>query len=702
MEKLVVVRTLEQLKEVTDYINANDYIAFDTETTGLSKESKIIGFSISAHDNIGYYVVFSEWDVKTQQLNHLETNEHAKELMALLATKRLIMHNGVFDCNMVHNNYHIDLIDSLYTDTMILAHLLDENRYVGLKELGVGLFGEDAKQEQVEMKKSITANGGRVDKGHYELYKADSELIAKYGAKDAVLTIKIFYIFIEQLMEQGLTDFFFTDESMPLLKGPTYDLNTTGLKVDTAAMAKLKGELEVECMELEAQIYNDITPLIKETYPGDKKSNKFNINSGKQLAWLLYYQLKQPFNTLTKEGKNLCKALDIKVPYSHKAKYEFLGFLEQYKGLIWDQGKFNPKTKKVGKPKKIGDPWNYLAADKEALTAHAKRYKWVDALLRRSKAKKILDTYVIGVQERLQYGIIRPSFLQHGTTSGRYSSRDPNFQNLPRDDKRVKACIISRPGKVFVGADYSQLEPRVFASFSGDERLLNSFKSGDDFYSTIGMAVFGLYDAKPLKEDFGVKYKKYREIAKVVALSSTYGTTAFKMAGQIGRSSEEAQEVIDDYFEQFPKVKQLMLESHEIVKRDGQITNLFGRPRRVPLAKAIPKIYGKSKHADLPYEARRMLNLAINHRIQSTGASIINRAAIAFHKACKELSLQDIIWKEVKIVLQVHDELVVECPEKLAEAVSDLLKYTMENTVTLPGVELEAKPVIAKNLADLK
>jgi len=319
---------------------------------------------------------------------------------------------------------------------------------------------------------------------------------------------------------------------------------------------------------------------------------------------------------------------------------------------------------------------------------------------------KILVTYVEGIQSRQKYNTIRPSFLQHGTTSGRYSSKNPNFQNLPRDDKRVKACIISRPGKVFVGADYSQLEPRVFASFSEDERLLNCFKSGEDFYSVIGIEVFGKYDCKPLKEGdpdaFGIKHKKLRDIAKVVALSSTYGTGPFKMSAAIGKTTEEAREVIEDYFDRFPKVKKLMLDSHELIKTKGYVSNLYGRLRRMPEAMQIPKRFGNVSHSELPYDWRKMLNLAINHRIQSTGASIVNRAAIAFWEVCKDLGREDPRWLEVKIVLQVHDELVAEGPEELGEHIAAILKDTMENTVELPGVKLEALPKIAKNLADLK
>lgn len=705
MENLIIIRTLSQLNDLKACINDNEYIAFDTETNGVDKDSLIIGFSIATSVDNGHYVILSEWNVETSTLVDLETKSQAKEIMQMLVGKKLIMQNAPFDCSMVENNFGVALMASVHTDTMILGHILDENRHNGLKELGVSIFGEDARAEQIAMKESVHKNGGMLTKEKYELYKADSELLARYGAKDAILTIKLFYHLVPLLYEEGLDSFFYDDESMPLLKGPTYELNTTGLKVDAQKLKDLKATLEAECLEAKAFIYREITPWILEKYPANTPSTTFNIGSSKQLSWLLFVKLGNTFNTLTKEGRNLCKALGMKLPYTNRAKREFLTLCLEVKNEIYQQASINPKTKKLGRPKKVGDVWNYIACDKTTLKLYAKKYKWVERYLEYAKNLKLLTTYVEGIEERIRYGIIRPSFLQHGTTSGRYSSKAPNFQNLPRDDKRVKACIVSRPGKVFVGADYSQLEPRVFASFSNDKRLLDCFKSGDDFYSVIGAEVFDKFGYSFKKDDnnsFAKKFPELRNIAKVVALSSTYGTTAPKMAPAIGKTIEECQEIIDNYFERFPSVKNLMLDSHAFAKKEGRVVNLFGRPRRMPKALLINTVYGKTQHSDLPYEIRNILNLAINHRIQSTGASIMNRAAIAFNNMCKEIAITDHRWLEVKLVLQVHDELIVESPEVLAEDVVLVLKDAMENTVKLPGVDLVAEPKIAYNLADLK
>lgn len=701
MEKLITVRTEDQLKALSQYLVDKDLIAVDTETTSLSRDSQVVGLSVCVDPEEAYYIVICYWDKDMGALREIFSRDTiSKFIRNSLLGHKLIMHNGIFDCSMIEANFGINLIHDLHTDTMVLAHLLDENRAIGLKDLGLGLFGEDSVKEQIDMKESVKANGGLLTKDHYELYKADSELLARYGAKDTILTLKLFYTFVPELYKQGLDKFFYDDESMPLLRGPTYDMNTTGLKVDQERLQNLKGELEAECLELKTYIQKEIQPHVQDKYPGTSKVKTFNIGASQQLAWLLFIKLGQPFHRLTDAGKEVCKSLGLKIPYSFKAKRDFIQAICDYKGHAYIPETKNLKTGKIVKAKLVGDVWKYLSADAEALELYAEKYNWVKKLLDYSKNLKILNTYVIGIQERMKYGVIRPSFNQTGTTSGRYSSKSPNFTNLPRDDKRIKSCIVSRPGKVFVGADYSQLEPRVFAAMSQDAALVRSFNSKEDFYSVIGMEVFDKFDCTPHKEGenaFGVKYKKLRDIAKVVALSSTYGTTAPKMASAIDKSIDEAQEVIDNYFEKFPGVAKFMLDCHEEAKTTGKVTSLFGRPRRMPLALEISKVYGNSKHSDLPYEARNILNLSVNHRVQSTAASVTNRAMIKFNSEVENCGIQD-----CRIVVMVHDEIVAECLEQDSLKVQSILKESMETTTAIPGIPLIAEPKVAKNLAELK
>lgn len=692
---LKIIETLWELRALNEYLLDKEFVAYDTETTGVTQQDEVIGYSICAEEALSHYVILAKWDKTLQRLVY--NNDlilESAHILNHLKLKSLLMHNGVFDCMLTEAYFKISLIEALHTDTMILAHLLNENRRIALKELGKSMYGQSAASEEAEMKASIIANGGSATKELYELYKADCYTIARYGAKDAWLTYKLFLDLVPELHAQKLDKFFYEDESMPLLKGPTYELNTTGILVDTKALQALKKTLEAECEEAKAYINQEIQVHIKDKYPNTTKKNIFNIDSPSQLSWLLFGKLEQEFGTLTKGGKLVCKALGLKLPYSPQAKRTFVAECLRRTGKIYQpEAIINGKKKRA---KKFSEPWSYICSDKLTLNKLAPKYKWVAKLLEYQKKTKLLSTYVEGIGEKVRYGIIHPSFLQAGTVTGRYSSKQPNFQNLPRYDKRIKACMIARDGKVFVGADYSQLEPRVFAYYSGDKRLKEAFTDGTDFYSVIGMWVFGKTDCAPHKdgspEAFGVKYKRLRDIAKAIALAATYGTTAYKLSSITGKSVDDTQTDMDRYFHSFSQVLELQLRSHKEIRKQGFVTNLFGRMRRVPEAMRLPNI----PHGALPYEARKMLNTAINFKIQSTGASIVNRAAIRFYENCKRAGITD-----VKLVLQVHDSLVAECNEADKESVKVLLEDAMENTVLIGDVKLEAIAKISKNLAEV-
>ncbi len=696
--ELIIIDTLQELTALKTYLNDFDYIAYDCETTGLTKRDQVIGFSVCAEESKAFYVILGAWDnnKKTLIYNSLpEFHQMVRLLLNLLSSKHLIMHNGIFDCMMAEAYFNRPLIEALHTDTMVLAHLLNENRRIGLKDLAYEMFGESATQEQAEMKASVLANSGIWLKKQKEMYKADSQILAKYGAKDAWLTFKLFMEFVPELDKQGLTSFFYDDETMPLLKGPTYQLNTTGIQVDSKALSILKKTLEAECLEAKASVLQEIGPRIKKKYPGTSKPKTFNMGSSQQLAWLIFGEYGLEFDSLTKGGKKACKEMGLKLPYTATARRAFIHTCLTRKGEILVSGAIVNGKKKSAK--KIQEPWKYIAADKKALKKIAGKLEWVAKLLEYQKKTKLLTTYIEGTESRVQYGILHPSYLQHGTKTGRYSSKNPNLMNLPRDDQRIKQCFVAREGKVFVSADYSQLEPRIFSYYSQDAKLMSAFDGATDFYSVIGRDVYDKFDSTPQKEGseeaFGVKYKSLRNTTKAFALAIAYGSTPNKLAEITGKPVDEITEDVIKYFELFPGVKSQMLEAHEIVKKQGYVTNLFGRIRRIPEAKRIEKLYGKQDHWELPYEARKLLNMAANFRIQSTGASIVNRACIALYKACSDLGL------DMAIISQIHDEVVLEASEDQAEEISALLQHFMENTTVLKGIKLEAVPRITRTLA---
>lgn len=696
-EQLITITNPSDVSSVIEYLDAFQYVALDCETTGLEHNAKIIGFSVAAEIDVGIYFVLAYWDKEKQELIDIPgVKEACRPVINYLKSKALITQNGLVDYRWINNEFGVQLIGSAHTDVMILAHLNDENRAsYGLKEMAFETFGADSKKEHAEMKASVIANGGVwEDKrgGNKEMYKADMSIMAKYGAKDTVLTLKMFYVEVEKLFAQGLEKFFYEDECMPLFRTATYELNTVGLKVDVAKLQALEADLERECALLREEILFEITPYIKDKYPGTNKNNTFNINAPAQMSWLMFIKLGNDWKKVTKAGRVKSKELLGKIPYNPSARRAFVQ-------ACIDNGL---------------NPAKFIQCDKATLGATkdpdvpyvglARKHEWVKKILEYKKAGTILKTYARGMQKFIKYGVIYPSFNQIGTTSGRYSSSRPNFQNLPRDDKRVKSCIVSRPGRCFVGADYSQLEPRSFTSSSQDPILLAGFKNKEDFYSTIGVPVFGKPECSADKKApnyLGKQFPGLRQASKAIALGLTYGLSAAKLSEDLGDGYpiKRCTEISEDYFSRLTGVANFVKESHLQVVNTGRVLSTYGRPRRIPEAKKL-KAYGfpdKSDASDLPYSQRTLLNLAVNHRVQSTAASIVNRAAIAFCYKMDELGLHNIY-----IVLQVHDELVVECDDKDVETVKHWLKYCMENTTVLPGVDLIAEPVSAKNLAGLK
>lgn len=690
IETLLVIDDIKDLAFVDAYLDGKEYVSFDTETDGLALNSQVIGFSIAAEPDLGIYIVLAKWSTSENRLiwdNDLK--EKSRAILHKLQSKQLIMHNGIVDVQWTRANFDIDLMPALFADTLPLAHLVDENlSSYGLKELSYMEFGADAKKEQSEMKESVLANGGIWESkrgGEKQMYRANFEIIGKYAAKDSLLTLNLFYTLIPRLYEQGLDKFYFEDETMPLFKSATYEMNTIGMKVDLPKLKQIESDLEKECARLKEEILFEIGPYIKDKYPGTNTKNAFNIGSGQQMSWLLFFNLKNDWKKVTKKGREVANELLGKTPYNPGARRAFEQALRD-KGI---------------KPEK------YVQCDKKALMNLAFKYKWVVKILEFKKASTLLKTYAKGMQKFVKYGVIVPSFLQHGTTSGRFSSSKCNFQNLPRDDKRIKSCVVARTGKVLVAGDYAQLEPRSFSSQSQDPRLLKGFRDNEDFYSVIGIGLFNKPHCSANKKDtnfFGTMYPILRQMAKVVALSVAYGTTAYKLSDELrdeeGKNLpiEACNKIIDDYMNNYPGVYKLIRESHIQAVRDGAVYSQFGRPRRIPDAKKL-KMYGfpdSCEASDLHYKQRSLLNLAINHRVQSTAASIVNRASIEFCRRMKEQKIN------AYIVLQVHDELVVECDEKDGKMIAEILKDCMENTTKLDGVTLVVEPAIGKSLAELK
>ena len=334
---------------------------------------------------------------------------------------------------------------------------------------------------------------------------------------------------------------------------------------------------------------------------------------------------------------------------------------------------------KLGLPhgKKTKTGWSTNADVLEKLRYEA---PIVGAVLEYRQYAKLKSTYADGLLKAMDPdGRVRTSFQMTVTATGRLSSTEPNLQNIPtRTDlgSEIRRMFIPAEGCVLVDADYSQIELRLLAHMAGDEAMIAAFRSGGDFHAETAAKVFHVAPDQVTHE--------MRRQAKAVNFGIVYGISAFSLSQDIGVSVAEAKAYMEAYFATFPGVRKYMDDIVERARADGYVETLFHRRRDLPEL--------KSSNFNLRSFGERV---ALNMPIQGTAADIMKLAMVAVHRRLKaELPA-------ARLVLQVHDELIVECPEPQAERAAALLKAEMENVVGLT-VPLTADAHWGKNWLEAK
>lgn len=311
----------------------------------------------------------------------------------------------------------------------------------------------------------------------------------------------------------------------------------------------------------------------------------------------------------------------------------------------------------AGKKRKTG-----YSTDSETLEELIDKSPIIAPILEYRKLTKLYNTYVKGLQNAVsEDGRMYTTFKQTETRTGRISSAEPNIQNIPvRTElgRNFRKFFKASEGKVLCDADYSQIELRVLASLSNDKVMIETFKEGRDIHAETAESVF--------KKTAGADDHDIRRKAKAVNFGIVYGIGAFSLAKDIGTSVNDAKQYIDDYLAHFSGVKQYMDTNTRSAEADGYAVTMFGRRRFIPeilSTNKVIKALGK--------------RIAMNTPIQGTAADIIKIAMIRVYRRLKKELPQ------AKLILQVHDELIVESPENVAEQALKILKEEMQSAVTL-------------------
>ena len=310
-----------------------------------------------------------------------------------------------------------------------------------------------------------------------------------------------------------------------------------------------------------------------------------------------------------------------------------------------------PTLKKTGKTKTASTAVSVL---EELALIHELPKK----VLEWRSLQKLKGTYLDALPKlvNLKTGRIHTSFNQAVTATGRLSSSEPNLQNIPirtEIGREIRSAFTAPPGMVLISADYSQIELRVLAHLSGDEQLKTAFANNEDIHEQTAEKVFG--------RDSGLDPHELRRRAKIINYALLYGKTAFTLSKDIGVTPQAAQAFIDAYFEGFPAIKTFITDTLETGRATGSVNTMFGRRKKIPAL--------TSHNGQLRSRGERE---AVNLPIQGTAADILKWAMIRLHSA---------LPSEAKMILTVHDELVVEAPVGQCDEVSQIMRTQMENAV---------------------
>lgn len=680
-----IAKSYQDAQQFLDTLKSELFIAVDIETTGLDVHlDKIVGLGISGLKK-GFYIPVDA--VSTEEM---------QSILRSLKGRNLLMFNASFDSSFLLNTFGVDLLPDLYCEIMLLKHTCDEVPPFGLKEIANKVFGLDSTNEQRELKKSIKANGGKAN----EFYKADLEILAKYCIQDCLLTGRLFEHYMPKLANMGLLDFFYKDEVMPLYKEVVVPMERRGVTIDMPKLKQAATDISTDMLALEAVIMSQLSDKL-DLFNAEVLDKMFpkTTPTGKPSKWTATYSTSK-------------EAYDAKfpgVPLFNLASKHHL------KKLFFDiLGETPLSTTDKGSPQ----------VDDDFLESVATKYKWAADLRDLNKLQKINGTYFQRFLAETKDGVFYPRYKMHGTVSGRLSG---DFQQLPRPKKGngivskhnniIRELVIARPGCKLISADYNSLEPTIFAHTSGDKRLQAIFNDNQDFYSSVAIMTEGLTEYssdKSAPNYLGNIGPELRQKAKAYSLGLAYGMTDYKLQFEINTSQQEAAVLVQKYFEAFPDLKAWMDKSQLDACILGKVKTQTGRVRHLGQAVALHSKYGMKLKDSLALWKRfhetptlyrqakedrkvfiNLLNNAINFQVQGMAASVMNRAAIKLVRRFEELDIP------ATIVGQIHDELLIECPEPHTERAATTIKEVMESIISLT-VPLKTSPNIGNNFRECK
>lgn len=575
------VDTPEKFRAFVAELKKQKIFAFDTETTSLNPAwGRLAGLSFAWDAGKAYYLPICGVG------NCLPLESTLEALRSIFADSKIKKVGQNVKYDLVVLARHGVPVQGVEFDTMIASFVLDSSRRNhGMDYLARELLG----LEKIPITDLIGTGKSQIAFDGVETGKATD-----YSGQDADLTWRLYGVLREQL--QG-SDFgsLFRETEMPLVE-VLAAMETEGVRLDCSVLREMSRQIDARLRELAEQIFQQI-------------GHEFNIDSPKQLANILFDELKLPVGRLTKTGRST-DAETLEALYL-QTKNPVLGLIRDYRELI-----------------------------------------------------KLKGTYIDTLPEMIcpATNRIHTNFGQTTAVTGRLSSSDPNLQNIPirtEIGRQIRRAFVARDADhVLMTADYSQVELRVLAHFSGDKELRQAFAEDRDIHAFVAAQVFGV----PLE---GVT-KEQRGRAKAVNFGIVYGQSAYGLSRTTGMSTSEAQRFIDMYFMRYPGIRLFLDQIVADARRNGFVRTILGRRRGVPDI--------NSKNRGLRGAAERF---AVNTIMQGSAADLIKRAMINIHGRILHEGLA------ARMIIQVHDELVFDVPRGEVAPAAEMIRHEMCSALPL-------------------
>ncbi len=510
------------------------------------------------------------------------------------------------------------------------------------------------------------------DKAIGQNLKFDIPILARYGIKITKFladTMLMSYVLNSTATRHGmdrLADYYLnytTTKYTDVTGTASKQISFSEVKLDVAS------DYAAEDADITLRLYNVLAPMLKEKPNQEKLLHDIEYPLVHVLSRVEQNGAKIDKKKLAKHSKELGLKIDDLSSQAYKiAGEEFnLDSPKQLLEILYEKQKL-PVLKKTPK----GQP----STNEDTLKRLSEEYELPKIILQYRTLAKLKSTYtdsLINI-ENPKTERIHTSYQQAVTSTGRLSSTEPNLQNIPiktAEGRRIREAFVPEKGNTLISADYSQIELRIMAHLSNDKNLTHAFNNNIDVHSSTAAEVFGV-SIDDVSQD-------QRRSAKAINFGLMYGMSAFGLTRQLGIPRAEAQEYLDTYFARYTGVKDYMDNIKAKAKEDKFVETIMGR-----------RLYLNEINAANGLRRQAAERAAINAPLQGSAADIIKKAMLDID----QLLLNEM--QEVKMIMQVHDELVFECPKENADKVMKMMKDTMEQTVEL-NIPLIAEAAIGNN-----